>query len=84
MREHEMRILLLSIFALFTGCAQLAPVRDNIVIGVEKYCASLSYAQRVLLRSDANATLQRVCVVKPDGSQVCGASIKVHCPGDPE
>ncbi len=78
-----MRVLILVLSFVMTACAQLAPVRDNVVIGVEKYCKSFSFEQRVIFRTEANATLQRVCVVSPDGTKACGASITIKCPGDP-
>lgn len=78
-----MKVLIaVSTLFLVAGCAQLAPVRQNIVIGVQKYCESFTQEQRALFREEVKAGLATVCVTLADGTKACGASLTVTCPGD--
>ena len=62
--------LLALLFVISTsGCALLQPAAEKVQDGVDKYCGTLSEAERQLIRNSVNPT--------PDGN-----NIHIHCLGD--
>lgn len=69
-----MKILLTFLFVIlisgcFSGCALFQPAAEKVQEGVDRYCGTLTEAERQLIRNSVNPT--------PDGN-----NIHIHCLGD--
>ena len=72
-KSHSRGLVLFTLICcsfIMAGCGLLAPVAEQLAKGADKYCATLSLAERQLISNSINPTTD-------------GHNVHVHCLGDP-